>query len=236
MNYGSYLPSTCQGESLVKPDQIVSTGTVKRTVVVKIEKQEKIPNEICKKDEKSATEDKEVTKVIFTPIYREVTEQENPLMWDDLTPGATDNATAFILDTHPQLETIEDMNRLGHEKRLNGPHSLLMIFIEHPEYELDKSEAAKIANYTPEQQKTIIAMNWPKRVYDSECTKMTNKLQVQVDQMMEEWKETHEKSVEKASGVLSRSRSPGRRRVGRSMDDMITESSDDDTEGEDFSF
>lgn len=235
MDYGSNLPSTSQGESLIKSDETASTDKAKQVVVIKIEKQGEKTNDVSKKDENSTPEAKEFKKNIFTPIYREVTEQENPLMWDDLTPGATDNATAFILDTHPQLEVIEDMNRLGHEKRLNGPRSLLTIFNEHPEYELDKSEAAKISNYMPEKQKTIIARNWPKRVYDSECTKMTNKLQAQVDQMMEEWKETHEKSIKKASGVLSSSRSSSRRRSARSVDDMITESSDDDTEGDDFS-
>ena len=173
---------------------------------------------------------------IFVPDFRQINEQENPLLWDNVQPGATNLATAQILETHPELEQIEDMVKFGHEKRVTGPASLLRVFNEHPQYGLDKGEEHKLAHYQVMTERTIIARNWPKRVYDYDNLPMTTQQQNQFNQMFSEWKKEIEYRIEMAKGLHRDTEiTQKRRRTARKMNEMITES-DSDTDNEDFSF
>ena len=175
---------------------------------------------------------------IFIPEFREINEKENPLLWDDIQPGATDLATVFILDAHQQLEEIEDMVKLGYEKNVNSPGSLLRRFNEHPIYGIDRGEAKKLAHYEEKREKTYVLPSWPKRVYDSESTFPMSKTQLKEFQnSLEDWKAEVQDRIESSKGHhRDVSTTTKRRRKARKMSEMITESTDDDTDTDDFYF
>ena len=195
---------------------------------LEIPKEEEKPYKFVKR-EKQTTD-------IFVPEFREITEKENPLLWDNIQPGATDLATVFIIEAHQQLEEIEDMVKLGYEKGVDGPGSLLRRYNEHPFYGIDRGEATKLAHYEAKREKTYVLPNWPKRVYDSESsTTMTKKLQNEYKESYEEWKEDVQDRIEKAKGLhRDVPTTTKRRRKARKMSEMITESTDDETDTDDF--
>lgn len=133
-------------------------------------------NQNSEKSTETKEDNIDTSKNIKIPTFRKISEDEWPYNFDDISMGATDNVAAQILENHTRLELIEDRIDNGNEKRVTHPSSIIKIFHMQEEYDLDNEETAKLSKCTSKPTVTIIARNWPKRIYDDENVKMSDKL------------------------------------------------------------
>ena len=178
-------------------------------------------------------------EVIKTPDYREITEEENPqFKAGDQIPQShtvTDSVTQKIIQTHQQLELIEDMVRLGAETRVTGPGSLLRVYNLHEDYKYDKKELRKIQKYTSKDVDTIVPSDWPPRVWDAKNHPITEEQEKEREASIEEWKSAHQASID---AKLAQNKRPTKSSKNPKfkvwVGDFITDASSDVTEDDDF--
>ena len=177
--------------------------------------------------------------VIKVPSFRKITDDESPYNFDDIFPGATDNAAAQILESHTILELIEDRIDRGNEKRVKHPSSLIKIYNMHETYDFDNEETAKLSKCTSKPSITMIARNWPKRVYDDENIKMSDKLQKEFTTRYNEYIASREEQGKKSGVKKKRKRKSSTSTIQNKAHDKYEKNefrteSDNDTIDDDF--
>ena len=177
-------------------------------------------------------------EIIKTPDFREITAEEDPrnfIVQQPLDKPITDAAIQRIIETHQQLELIEDMVRMGSETRVTGAGSLLRVYNLHEDYKIDKKELKKIHRYTPKMEDTVIPPNWPERVYDVKNTPITEQQMEELQNLTKEWEIAHQSSIEAKQAANKRpTKSSKNPKFKVWVGDFITDASSDITENEDF--
>lgn len=174
---------------------------------------------------------------IPTPNFSVLSTEEEP--YSGGTPSdTTDFTTAQIIENHQRLEVIEDMVRLGHEQRVNGPMALLQLFQlnEDLSYKLDRAEQKKIKKYSPKSNDVNAIMPvWPPRVYDKDMLQMNNELLEEYNSNLEEFQNAHAATImQHLDYQVKPTKVHNRLKLTIFNGNFATDHSDDDTEGEDF--
>lgn len=164
-----------------------------------------------------------------------ITDDDDPYINGQDT-NVTHRVTFNITQNHKRLEAIEDMVRIGTEKRVTTPYSMIQLFqLNQDVYSFDKDEIRKLNRYNPKNDdEHYMLKSWPTRVYDDKYSYLSDELQSEYDRMLNDYNRSRSDAIDSKIGSKSKSKSTSVKLKFKFLMEKFDTDSEKETEPEDY--